>query len=384
MWHQFTTHLAVLWGALSAAGLVLALAPAARALSRRLGAVDRAEEGRRSGPGGVPRLGGVALFAALLVPALIFVPLHREMVGILVGAGVATAVGAVDDVHGLRWWQKLAGQVVAASIPAGLGVWVHRITLLSSGGHVFTASVGIPLTVIGIVALMNMVNFLDGLDGLAAGICAIAALAFCIIDLAVPATADAILVAIVCGACLAFLRENFYPARLYMGDSGALLLGYTLGAVSVQGLLKTAVLPTLVLPLLVLAVPLADTSFVVAKRIKQRRPVYLADRTHLHHRFEAIGFSPRRAVIYLYLWCMILALTGLATRFVLPHVDGRWIAWHIALDAFAAVVALGSSLYVLYLLEIVKRANPFIRRRSAAAPAEPGPPGPEAETKFVR
>ena len=104
-----------------------------------------------------------------------------------------------------------------------------------------------------------------------------------------------------------------------MGDSGALLLGFTLGAVSVQGLLKTAALATLVLPLLVLAVPLLDTSFVVARRIKHGQPVYLADRAHLHHRFENIGFSQRRAVVYLYGWCVTLALAALATRFVHPH-----------------------------------------------------------------
>ena len=132
---------------------------------------------------------------------------------------------------------------------------------------------------------MNMVNFLDGLDGLAAGVCAISALSFCVIDLSRGDVNAAILTAVVFGACVGFLRHNFYPARIFMGDSGALLLGFTLAAVSVQGLSKTAALPALVLPLLVLAVPLIDTSFVVAKRIKHGRPIYVADRTHLHHRF---------------------------------------------------------------------------------------------------
>src|SRR5262249_57281659 len=116
-----------------------------------------------------------------------------------------------------------------------------------------------------------------------------------------------ILTAIVFGACLGFLRHNFYPARIFMGDSGALLLGFILASVAVQGLLKTAALATLVLPLLVLAVPLLDTSFVVARRIKHGQPVYMADRQHLHHRFESIGFSQRRSVVYLYAWCATLA-----------------------------------------------------------------------------
>ncbi len=346
------------------------MTPAVGSLARRLGAVDRAEEGRGHAARDVGRLGGLALLLAILVPALVFLPLDGEIDGILGGATAATVLGTIDDVRGLHWLPKLVGQIVAAAIPVACGVWVHRLTLPFGGEHVLPAVLGTPLTVIGIVALMNMVNFLDGLDGLAAGVCAISAFAFCLIDLQVPVPDDAILTAIVFGACLGFLPHNFYPARIFMGDSGALLLGFTLGSVSVQGLLKTAVLPTLVLPLLVLAIPVIDTSFVVAKRIKSGRPVYLGDRTHLHHRFEAIGFSQRRAVAYLYLWCLVLAATGLCTRFVLPHSDGHWHPLNIAVDVAMTLLALSSSLYVVYLLEIVKLGNPFIRRRLELARSE--------------
>src|SRR5213079_746365 len=201
------------------------------------------------------------------------------------------------------------------------------------GIHALPPSIGVPLTIVSIVAVMNMVNFLDGLDGLAAGVCAISGFTFAVIELSLGRIGAAVLAAIVCGACVGFLHHNFYPARVFMGDSGALLLGFTLAAVSVQGLLKTAALATLVLPLLVLAVPLLDTSFVVARRIKHGRPIYVADRQHLHHRFEAIGFSDRRAVIYLYGWCTSLALAALATRFVPPRPDHRhWNATHLAID----------------------------------------------------
>ena len=307
VWSQLTDHLEVLWGALIAFAVVVLLTPAVGGMARMLGVVDRAENGRRVTPRGVPRLGGLALFLGIPVPSLAFLPLGGEMRGILLGAAVATTVGAVDDFRGLRWWEKLSGQVGAAAIPVGFGVWVHAFTFPIIGVHELPAAVGVPLTIAGIVALMNMVNFLDGLDGLAAGVCAISALSFCVIDLSLGRADAAVLTAIVFGGCLGFLRHNFYPARIFMGDSGALLLGFTLGAVSVQGLLKTAALATLVLPLLVLAVPLLDTSFVVARRLKHRRPIYLADRAHLHHRFENIGFSQRRAVIYLYGWCVILA-----------------------------------------------------------------------------
>jgi UDP-GlcNAc:undecaprenyl-phosphate GlcNAc-1-phosphate transferase len=370
VWQQFTHHLQVLWGALIALGVVVALTPAVGGMARLLGVVDRAEEGRRKTRTGVPRLGGLALFLGILVPSLAFLHLDGPMRGILLGATVATVVGAIDDFRGLRWWEKLAGQVLAAAIPAESGVWVHRFTFPLAGVQAFPKPVGIAITVIGIVAVMNMVNFLDGLDGLAAGVCAISALSFTVIELSRGATDAAVLTAVVFGACLGFLRHNFYPARIFMGDSGALLLGFTLAAVSVQGLSKTALLSGLVLPLLVLAVPLIDTSFVVAKRIKQRRPIYEADRTHLHHRFENIGFSQRRAVVYLYGWCAILALAALATRFVHPHRHGDVDLLNVSIDAAIGLLAIGSSIYVVYLLEIVKLANPFIRRREEAEQAE--------------
>jgi UDP-GlcNAc:undecaprenyl-phosphate GlcNAc-1-phosphate transferase len=362
VWGQFTDHLQVLWGALSALTIVLVLTPAVGRAARYLRLADRPVEAERARHE-IPRLGGLALFLGLFVPSLAFLPLGGELRGVLIGAGVATTVGAVDDFRGLNWWQKLGGQVLAASIPAGFGVWVQRFTFPIVGVHQVPSWVGVPLTVIGIVAVMNMVNFLDGLDGLAAGVCAISGGTFAIIELSLGRVGAAILAAIVCGACLGFLRHNFYPARIFMGDSGALLLGYTLAAISVQGLLKTAALATLLLPLLVLAVPVLDTSFVVAKRLRSGQPLYVADARHLHHRFMRIGFSQRRAVVYLWTWCLTLALAALATRFAPPHHRGDWNLTNLALDIAAGALALGFSLYVVYLLELVKLERPRARRR---------------------
>src|SRR5207237_7612273 len=210
-------------------------------------------------------------------------------------------------------------------------------------------------------------NLLDGLDGLAAGVCAISGITFCLIALSLGEPRPALLAAVVFGACLGFLRHNFYPARIFMGDSGALLLGFTLGALSVQGLLKTAAVATLLFPLLVLAVPIIDTSFVVAKRLKYRQPVYVADRFHLHHRFVNIGFSQRRAATYIWLWCGTLAASALALRFIRPHQHGHWHLWRaVAVSAFG-LVSLAASVYMVYLLEIVKLANPRLRRREEEA-----------------
>src|SRR3954463_9368726 len=226
-------------------------------MARLLGVVDR-PDGRRLNRSPIPRLGGLALFLGVLVPGLAFPPLGPETRGLLLGAAVATTVGAVDDFRGLRWWEKLSGQVAAAAIPVGFGIWVHRFTFPIVGIHTLPKWLGMPLSVLWIVAIMNMVNFLDGLDGLAAGVSAISAFTFTLIALSLPHPGinAAILSAIVLGACLGFLRHNLYPARIFMGDSGAMLLGFVLAAIPLQGLLKTASIVTLFFPLLVLAVPI--------------------------------------------------------------------------------------------------------------------------------
>jgi len=365
VWEQLTDHLEVLYGAVTAFVIVLVLTPAVGRSARYLRLIERPREGERS-RSAIPRLGGVALFLGVLVPSLAFLPLGPELRGIVLGAAVATTVGAIDDFRQLNWWEKLGGQVLAAAIPTWFGVYVHAFTFPVVGIHQLPSWVGVLLTIVAIVAVMNMVNFLDGLDGLAAGVCAISGFTFAVIDLSLGRIGAAVLAAIVCGACLGFLRHNFYPARIFMGDSGALLLGFTLAAVSVQGLLKTAALATLVLPLLVLAVPVLDTSFVVAKRLRSRQPIYVADARHLHHRFMRIGFSQPRAVVYLWVWCTTLAIAALATRFAPPHHAGRWNLTNTAVDAAFGLLALAFSAYVVVLLEIVKLASPRARRRDAA------------------
>jgi len=246
-------------------------------------------------------------------------------------------------------------------------VWIDHFTFPFVGVVDLPASVGMPLTVVWIVAVMNMVNFLDGMDGLAAGVCAIAGLTFAILALSLGRVDAALLSAVVAGACIGFLRHNFFPARIFMGDSGALVLGFTLATVSISGLFKTASTVVLFLPLIVLAVPIIDTSFVVARRLKHGESPFAPDQSHLHFRFLRRGFSQRRAALTMWAWAASLGAAALATRFI-PFREGG--TWHVGETIAVFAIALGAlafSVYIVYLLEIVKLASPRARRRRAEA-----------------
>ena len=363
MLHRFLNHPEVLWGFLVALAVVLVLTPGVGRIGRVLGIVDQPGERRRLHVRPVPRLGGIALFLGLVLPALAFVDLSGPWRGIVLGGAVAVTVGLVDDFRGLPWWVKLGGQGAAAGVAIGFGLSIDRFTFPFLGVHELAAWIGVPATLLWIVALMNMFNFLDGLDGLAAGIAAICGGTFAVIALSLGKPGAAVMSTIVAGAAFGFLRHNFYPARIFMGDSGAMLLGFVLATVAVQGLLKTAATVALFFPLLVLAIPILDTSFVVARRLKHGEKVYLADQAHLHHRFLRRGVSQRRATATMWAWCATLAGAALATRFVPFREHGVWHLWPTVVASLVGAAAIAFSLYVVYFLEIVKLANPYLRRR---------------------
>lgn len=367
MLERFTAHMDVLWGFLVALAVVLVLTPAVGRVARVLGVVDQPDERRRIHLRAVPRLGGLGIFLGVFVPALAFLDLSGPYRGILLGAALATTIGMVDDFRGLPWWAKLGGQIAAAGVAVEAGVLIDRFTFPLIGVHDLPQAVAVALTILWVVAMMNMVNFVDGLDGLAAGICTIAGGTFAVIALSLGKPEAAVLSAIVAGACLGFLRHNFYPARIFMGDSGAMLLGFLLATVAVQGLLKTAATVALFFPLFALAVPIIDTSFVVARRVKHGESLWTPDQAHLHHRFLRRGFSQRRATVYLWAWCAILAGAALATRFVPFRERGEWHLWPTLLAAAIAVIAVLGSLYIVYVLEILKlrRLRAWVEARRA-------------------
>lgn len=358
-------------GLLIAAGVAAALTPLTAVFARRVGAVDAPRE-RGLGPGGTPLLGGLAIYAGVVTGAFIILSVDGDLLGVLLGATVITLVGALDDRFDLPPGVKLIGQFAAAAIPVAYGVVVDNVTVPFIGPVDF-GWLGPPITVLGMVAVMNIVNFSDGVDGLAAGVSTISAAAFAIIAFDLGRHEAGVLSAIVCGAALGFLVFNFPPASSYMGDCGANLLGLLLACVAVLGAVKTNAVLALILPLVVLAVPFLDTTFVVLKRLKYRRPVYEADREHFHHRLDRIGFSARRTALYLYTWMLGMAALAVALRFVpYSETDGTLhLGWSLVMGGLI-LLALAGSVYLVYVLEILKfrRLRAWQLRRADPKTAE--------------
>ena len=319
--------LADTWRVFVGLGLALAitwaLTPAVAELARRMGALD-APSARKIHSEPMPRLGGIAIYFGVIIPSLLLLSFEGPMRGILVGASLITLVGMLDDVRGTSPLVKLGLQFAVASILV-LG-WV-----------------AIPLSLIWVVAIMNIVNFIDGMDGLAAGVCVISSVTFSIISLSLGRIDVGVLAAITAGSTAGFLRHNFYPASIFMGDSGSLLLGFLLAAITLQGFLKGVATVALLIPLLVLGIPIFDTGFAILRRIKNRQPIYVADRGHLHHRFANLGYSQRQTVMILYSWSGLMSVVALCKQFA-----PLWVT------AVAASVAVIVSALLAYKLEILR------------------------------
>ncbi len=379
------TELDAFYAFLAAAVLTALLTPLTMRFARAVGAIDEPRErGLSERP--TPLLGGLAIFAGVLLAGLIWLPAgyateHQPQLwhGVLLAAAIITLVGAFDDRFELHPALKLLGQVLAAVIVVHFGVAVKAIRLpfigLLSFPDAGATNAGPVLTVIGLVAMMNVVNFSDGVDGLTAGVCAIIAAAMAVIAFDLSRQQPAVLAALTAGAALGFLLYNFPPASSFMGDCGANLLGLLMGVITVEAAVKTEAVVSFVLPLILLAVPFLDTTFVVLKRLKYRQPFYRPDSEHFHHRMARIGFSSRRTIAYLYAWTLMLAGMALALRFV-PYSDHKghyYTGWTLVMLGIGLLVV-AASVYLVYVLEILKfrrlDAIRLRRLRPDVSPAE--------------
>jgi UDP-GlcNAc:undecaprenyl-phosphate/decaprenyl-phosphate GlcNAc-1-phosphate transferase len=342
------------WAFLTAAVFVLVLTPLVARIAPLIGGVDHGGDRPRVHTKPVPRIGGVAIVIAILATAALWADIDGPYIGMLIGTGLVALVGLYDDIRGLRPSAKLATVMVVALIPVvGWDLRIEHVTLPFIGDHDIGWT-SVPLTLLWVAFLANLVNLIDGMDALAAGIVAIASGSFALLAVSFGRVDAAVLAAIVCGATLGFLRHNYHPAKIFMGDSGALALGFLLALISVEGVLKTAATIALAGPLLVMAVPILDTSFVVLKRLKYRRPPWSPDHNHFYHRFLRIGFSQRRTAAYLHLWAIMLSAYAILVRFVPPRPQGEWDGGSVLLLSLLGVLVLAASVWMAYTLEILK------------------------------
>lgn len=373
-----TTTLIPIVCAVVAALVTLTLTPLTAAFARQVGAVD-VPSGRRIHTRITPRMGGLAITAGAALPMIWFLPGDIEGRGLLLGAVLISVMGAIDDACELPPLVKLLGQVSCAAIPVAAGLTIDHITVPLVG----MGNLGVlqyPLTLLWFVAIVNIINFIDGMDGLAAGVAGLGVTTFAIIAASLNRPEAAIAGAAMAGACAAFLVFNFHPARVFMGDSGSMFLGFMIAGVAVSGVMKTTATVAVVIPLLVLAIPILDTSFVVLKRLKHRLPVYAADRSHFHHRFFTIGWGQRKTVLVLYAWCGLMGAVACAIHFV-PYraVDGSPRLAGQLVVAGGALLAIGCAAYLVYVLEILKWRNTpvvtIMRERRRHGGPQAGPDG---------
>jgi len=294
--------------------VTMSVTPLIRVLAFKMNAVDIPKDNRRMHKKPIPRWGGIGIFSGFVVGVICFTEvIDVQLLGILAGSLVIVITGMLDDKYSLKPMVKLLGQTVAAVIVILCGVRINLFTnpLPFGSSMINLHYLSIPATFIWIIALTNAINLIDGLDGLAASISGIAALALLIVCLIVGRLDMAVILAAVSGACFGFLPHNSHPAKIFMGDSGALFLGFILSTLSVQGFFKGYAAISFIIPVIVLAIPIFDTSFAILRRLYQRRGIMSADRGHLHHRLVDMGFSHRETVKLMSTFSALLSITAI-------------------------------------------------------------------------
>ena len=309
-----TTRLALQMLAAMAAAVAISFlsTPLVKTLAYKVGAIDVPKDNRRMHKVPIPRLGGLAIFLAFLLSALIFADIDRQLQGILLGAVIIVVLGALDDVLALKALPKLIVQILAAGVAVYHGCVIQFISnpnVFSNATYVNLGWLSVPITIIWIVAITNAVNFIDGLDGLAVGVSSISAAALIVIALMVAETNIAIILCALFGACLGFIPYNMNPAKIFMGDSGSTFLGYILATLSITGLFKMYAIISFAVPFLILGLPIFDICFAFLRRIAHGQSPMQADRGHVHHRLIDMGFTQKQAVAIAY---MLTAILGLA------------------------------------------------------------------------
>lgn len=318
--------------ALAAAAVFFTAFPVRR-FAKKIKALDvpRGERHRHSRP--TPLLGGICLFFAFALCALIFTKADRALFCFLIGALLVTLTGALDDKYDLRPWVKLVAETLAALVVTLGGTTIEFINI---GGHYLHFGVfAYPITILWIVALTNGINLIDGLDGLACGVSGICAASIFAVSLLQGDYTCAVFTAAIFGGCAGFLPHNMNDRRkFFLGDTGALFLGFVLSTVTVRGLFKTQAVLSFIVPVVILGLPIFDTGFAFFRRIAAGKNPFCADRAHLHHRIMDMGFSEKQTV------CLLFVLSGAlgCVAVVMSALGLLWALFAAALCVAAVVV----------------------------------------------
>lgn len=308
------------------------LTPYIKQLAFKIGAVDRPDN-RKVHKKIMPRLGGLAIYIAFMIGCVASMEITWDIFGILLGGTLIVALGVADDVYQLPAKVKLLGQIAAACV---LVIFDIRIEWVNNplGGYFYLDMLSIPFTIFWVISFTNVVNLIDGLDGLAAGVSAIASLTVILVSVQMGYFHVAILTAALAGAIIGFIRYNFNPATIFMGDTGSMFIGYMLAAISVYGAVKTAATIALIVPAIALGLPILDTAFAIMRRYVNGRPIFQPDKGHLHHRLLATGMSHKETVLFMYGITAVLCIGAV----LWAEMDGFYAALIIAVIMTAVAV----------------------------------------------
>ena len=310
------------------------LTPYIKKLAFKIGAIDKPDS-RRVHTRIMPRLGGLAIYIGFVLDTIASLEVTKDIIGILLGGTIIVVVGVLDDKYQLPAKVKLLGQILAACVLVAFGIqieWVNN----PLGGYLYLEYFSIPITIFWVVSFTNVVNLIDGLDGLAAGVGAIASLTVGLVAWQFGYYYIAVLAAALCGSIVGFLRYNFNPASIFMGDTGSMFIGYMMAAISVFGAVKTAATVALIVPAIALGLPIMDTAFAIMRRYSNGRPIFSPDKGHLHHRLLDRGFNQKEAVLLMYGITAALCIGAV----LWAEFDGKYAALIIA--AIITAVAIGA------------------------------------------
>lgn len=293
-----------------AALIAFITAPIASVIAHKTRAIDAHIDDRRMHKTPTPLLGGLAIFFGFVITTIIFCDVTPTLIAIWFGGLIIVVTGVLDDIFDLNPLIKLGMEVIVAFIAISQDIIIDYINIF--GFNINFGTFAIPITVLWIVALTNAINLIDGLDGLACGVSVIYSVSLLLISLMnAPDSSATILIAILAGSCLGFLPFNSNPAKIFMGDTGSLFLGYTLSLLSIQGLFKMHAVFSVIVPLIIFALPLCDTTWAFFRRLFNRKNPFKADRGHIHHRLIDMGFTHKQSVWILYAICGLLGITSI-------------------------------------------------------------------------